>query len=101
MPLETLFSAANPDSALATYRTLLYQRAGLPLASTDRSLSSPLFLHSRRFFTDGLAIGSHNTVQQRLEQLQSQGLYRHRKRPISQLSGFLFTLREQRSHSTS
>ena len=99
MPLEEIFAATRPLNAFDTYRRLLYQRAGLPQTSNGHPHSSPLFLQPQRFFTNGLAIGTQHTAQQRLEQLRARGLYRHRKRPISQLSGFLFTVREQRSRA--
>jgi len=103
MPLEEIFAETPSEEVFAAYRSRLYERAALAEANTHRQrdrVSPPpeRFTNRLRFFTDGLAIGRQDAVGVLLEQWRSQGRYRYRKKPIPQLSGFLFTLREQRSH---
>lgn len=102
MPLERIFSDIPKEIVSEVYRSLLYERGGISGSKTrpggDRSVQ---FLTRLRFFSDGLAIGNQQTVSKRIEQLRAKGTYRHRKKPIAQLSGFLFTVREQRAHATS
>jgi REP element-mobilizing transposase RayT len=94
MPLEQIFPDISPQEVFSFYRSALLQRAAV---SSTRQPQP--FLKRLRFFTDGLAIGSSLKVRKRLDQLRHQGYYRYRKRPIAQLSGYLFTVREQRSHA--
>jgi hypothetical protein len=113
MPLEELFPSMTRQDAFTTYRRLLYhQGAVAPQAEqgviADSLLQQEqkrgfapagLFRRRLRFFTDGVAIGSHQQVSLLLEHYRDQGLYRRRKKPIPQLEGLLFSLREQRSHA--
>lgn len=99
MPLDRIFPETQPAKVMATYRFWLRQR-GAAGSSARAPIAWPgLFLRRRRFFTDGLAIGNQPSVSKLLGEMRAQGIYRHRKKPIAQLSGFLFTLREQRSHA--
>jgi len=99
MQLEKIFPEIQPEKALSTYRFLLGQRGAVGSSKAKLAGWNGLFLMRLRFFTDGLALGHQPSVSNRLDKLRAQGFYRHRKKPIPQLSGFLFTLREQRSHA--
>jgi len=105
MPLEEIFAEVPCEEVFGVYRSRLYERAAIARSKMHKqrnltSASPERFTNRLRFFTDGLAIGSQKTVGLLLEQWRSQGRYQNRKKPIPQLSGFLFTLREQRSHGS-
>jgi REP element-mobilizing transposase RayT len=97
IPLPEIFPDVEPEQIQAFYRAELHRRAGL--SGKPQTPEAGIFLRRLRFFTDGLAIGTQSSAQQRLDQLRAQNSYRRRKKPIAQLNGFLFTLREQRSHA--
>ena len=97
IPLAEIFPEIPPEEIAAFYRFELYRRGAV--SAQPGPPKTGLFLQRLRFFTDGLAIGTQTSVCHRLDQLRTQGHYRHRKKPIAQLAGFLFTLREQRSHA--
>jgi hypothetical protein len=113
IPLEELFDPLAQQTVFCTYRSLLYhygavapregQRviaASILQQEQQRGFAPPgLFLQPFRFFTDGLALGSHALVFRRLQQYRQKGWYRRRRHPIAQLDGRLFSLREQRSHA--
>ena len=101
IPLERIFPDIPKEELLKVYRSLLYERGGISNLKSRPSYRAAKFVTRLRFFTDGLAIGNKKNVGMRLEQLWTQGTYRHRKKPVSQLSGFLFTATEQRSHADS
>ena len=105
MPLEKIFTEIPSEEAFATYPSRLYERAAITRSKQSGQrvrMAFPLeyFKNRLSFFTDGLAIGCQEKVGLLLRQWRSRGLYRRRKKPIPQLSGFLFTLREQRSHGS-
>ena len=95
VPLTKIFPDLPPDQVLDFYRFELHRRSRV----SENHPETGVFLQRLRFFSDGLAIGTQPTVRQRLVQLRAQGSYRHRKKPIAQLAGLLFTVREQRSHA--
>ena len=115
IPLEELFPAEGGLDSFQIYRALLYHRGAV--ACKDRQGVIPLAVRCRekkrgyaragilrrrlRFVTDGLAIGGHQAVKRLLREYREAGVYRRRKHPIPQLSGRLFSLREQRSHAFS
>jgi REP element-mobilizing transposase RayT len=106
MPLEMIFPGATPEEVFSTYRTRLYLRGAITsLSQSPCDSEAPnLYPHVRfdnrlRFFSDGVAIGSESCVRVLLDKWRALGHYRRRKKPISQLNGFCFTLREQRSHA--
>lgn len=65
----------------------------------DSSLPRGAYLRRRRFFVEGRALGSAELVRRRILSKRQCGFYARRFHPIPQLGGFLFTLREQRSHA--
>jgi REP element-mobilizing transposase RayT len=97
LSLEKIFPDIQPEKVFAFYQSELYQRGSL--SQTHSSQNTGRFLKRLRFFAEGLAIGSQQNVHHRLDQLRTQGFYRYRKNPVAQLSGFLYTVREQRSHA--
>jgi len=115
IPLDELFSAETGCDVFATYRRLLYHAGAIATRETQSVISQSilrkeesrgfpragLFRRRFRFFTDGLALGSENEVLVVLEDYRKTGRYKRRKKPIPQLDGLLFTLREQRSNAFS
>ena len=101
MPLQEIFPDLHPTQLPSFYRSQLYQRAALGPRPLPSQKPTPTYLRRQRFFTDGLAIGQQESVRLRLNQWRLHGAYQRRKNPVPQLSGFLFTLREQRSHALS
>jgi len=113
--LEELFPAEGDMDSFCIYRALLYQRgavatkeqqgvipAAIKRREEERGFARPGMLGRRlRFLTDGVAIGGHDPVHALLKKYREEGLYKRRKNPIPQLGGFLFSLREQRSHAFS
>jgi hypothetical protein len=102
MPLEEIFPEVPIQDVFRLYRARLDQRTGPPKPATGQAAQpagSIRFSRRLRFFTNGLAIGSAENVSQVLARLRAQGTYRYRKKPIAQLCGFLFTVRQPRSHA--
>ena len=112
MPLEQIFVGVDLEEVYAVYRNRLYHRGAvatkkgqatisqidLKQETKKRSLQSGAYLKQLRFYTDGLALGSRERVGKLLDQFRERKYYYRRKNPISQLSGLIHTLREQRSH---
>jgi len=102
MPIAAIFADLPAPQAFATYRQRLEIRRQEDQDPARAASPASAWLQQRhRFFSDGLAIGSQARVARVLEQYQQQGLYLRRKHPIPQLSGQLYSLREQRSHARS
>lgn len=113
MPLEQLFAGGCAEDAFTGYRRLLYHYgavrakgnqavidARLLQQEAERGFARPgLYRRRLRFFSDGVALGSHQQVSRLLASYRRRGLYRRRKNPIPQLGGPLYSLREQRSHA--
>ena len=96
MPIEKIFADVPAEQAFETYRERLEQRRREDEEKARQGESG-----RQRFFSDGIAVGSQAEVARVLEEYRRKGLYQRRKNPIPQLSGELYTLREQRSHAWS
>ena len=98
MPIEQIWADVPAEKAFETYRWRLEQRR---LEDEEKIRSQGRLGGRQRFFSDGIAIGSEANVARVLAGYREQGLYQRRKKPIPQLPGRLYTLREQRSHARS
>lgn len=96
MPIEKIFADVPAEQAFETYRERLEQRRREDEEKARQGESG-----RQRFFSDGIAVGSQAEVARVLEEYRRKGLYQRRKNPIPQLSGELYTVREQRSHAWS
>jgi len=113
MPLSQIFTGIDPEKVYEVYRSRLYHRGAVPTKDGQASISQEVleresrrgfaregvYRQRQRFYTDGLAIGDREEVQDLLDEFRAKGRYHRRKYPISQLSGLLCSLREQRSHA--
>ena len=111
MPLSQIFVGVDFEEVYSLYRFRLYHRGAVPTREGQATISqailqrearsgfkrSGLYGNQLRFFTDGLAVGSREKVGNLLDQFRERHDYQRRKNPIPQLSGLIFTLREQRS----
>lgn len=114
MPLSEIFKGVEGD-VYAYYRSRLYHRGAVPTRpgqahiaqeTLDREMRrgfnrAGLYEDRLRFFSDGIALGGYEKVKNLLDSFRSQNIYKRRKNPISQMSGLIFSLREQRSHAFS
>ena len=102
MPIEQIFRDVSPEEAFETYRQRLEGRhkvdirVEIPGEHPDDSVWTD---KRHRFFSDGIAVGSEPETARIIESFRETGHYRRRKNPVPQLSGYLFTVREQRSHA--
>lgn len=110
MPLSQIFVGIEYEEVYTLYRYRLYHRGAVRTKDGQVTISplvlqkevrsgfhrTGLYLDQLRFYTDGLAVGSHRRVEKILNQFLDLNYYHRRKNPISQLSGLIFSLREQR-----
>jgi hypothetical protein len=111
MPLQEIFGGRDPQEAYQLYRSRLYHRGAIPSREGQAVISrqilekesrrgfhrTGLYRERLRFYSDGLALGRQKPVQQLLDQFRNKQLYVRRKHPIPQLSGMIFSLKEQRT----
>ena len=110
--LKKLFSEKDESEAYVVYRSRVYLRGELKSKEGDATIGEDLLeaemvknfekLKKRkwRFMTDGLALGPSEKIQEYLDGLRKQGIFKRRKNPknLIQFGNSISCLREQRSH---
>jgi hypothetical protein len=102
MPLEEIFPGVPSEELFTVYRRRLEERQRVDQErerEAKQAASQGRLRGRERFFLDGIAVGSRQSVARVLGEYQARGQYQKRKNPIPQLDGQLFSLREQRSHA--
>ena len=111
MPLEEIFPGVDPEEVYSIYRCRLYLSGSVSTKGAQAKISPEIvekeartgfrrtgrYGSRLRFFTDGLAVGCKEKVEELLTRFRLRNDYKRRKNPISHLEDFIFTLREQRS----
>jgi len=101
MPIQQIFPEATAEEAFQTYRQRLEERRQADAQRDDQEPGEAWLDRRQRFFSDGIVIGSESEVARVLAEFRARGFYKRRRNPVRQLSGRLYTLREQRSHARS
>lgn len=110
IPLEEIFPGVEKEKLFETYRWRLYHRGAV--ATKDHQAVIPpwvlkqeerrgfgrpgLFQTRQRFFSDGVAVGSWEKVDELLQEHCRRGDYKRPRSPVEQVPGVLYSLRRQR-----
>ncbi|UCF38396.1 MAG: hypothetical protein JSU96_06000 [Acidobacteriota bacterium] len=106
MPIEKLFDGGPKQAFEAWRQQLVLQglmisrwRQGRVLGSQEAEAELSTALWRERFWTDGIAVGGREEVEQVLRDYRQQGLFTRRCRATRQPGQHTYSLREQRSHA--
>lgn len=110
LALSEIFPEAQPDHVFQEYRARLIYRGAVPTQSGAKAIPDRVIREEEergferrgvyrkrlRYFTDGLVVGSEESIRDWISHLRRRGKYLRRRHPIVHMNGLITSLREQR-----